>query len=168
MSSEPTIPEAQREDLVAYLDGELDESRSTELERTLADSEGARREANDLQRSFDLLDLLPIERASAEFTAKTLTAIQAEETVPELPRVDWSKRARMGAVLAGWVAGLSLVAVVAFLSTHSWVGTEADRLVQDLPVIENLDAYAEAGSVEFLVKLRDSGLLDDLEGANVQ
>lgn len=168
MTDEPTIHEDDRDDLVAYLDGELDEARSRELEHTLADSAVARQEVHELQRSFDLLDLLPLERASSEFTARTMSsiAVDGDETVDEQPVVDWSGRTRRGAIVAGWIAALSLAAIGGFLLTNRWVGTEGDQLVRDLPVVENLDAYTEAGSLTFLAKLRDSRVLEDFEGVD--
>ena len=53
-----------KEDLVAYLDGELDEQASQDIEQTLAQSPAARREVEALARTWKLLRVLPEVKAS--------------------------------------------------------------------------------------------------------
>jgi len=74
----------------------------------------------------------------------------------------YSDRARRGAILAGWAAGLAFVAAAGFLLTNRWIPSESRILVEELPVIENLDLYANAGSMEFLRALHSEvGSFDD-------
>ena len=47
------------EQLVAYLDGELDAESSLQVERRLAEDAEFRRELRQLQRAWDMLDELP-------------------------------------------------------------------------------------------------------------
>ena len=68
---------------------------------------------------------------------------------------------RRGFTVAGWIAGLAIASLVGFLATNRWTPDESAVLLDDLPVIENLDVYSEADSVEFLEELRASGLLDE-------
>jgi anti-sigma factor RsiW len=49
----PITPEL-RENLVAYLDGELDEVATLEVERTLSESAEIRLEVEELSRTWDL------------------------------------------------------------------------------------------------------------------
>lgn len=158
-SRDSTRTEQLSGDLVAYLDGELPDTRSREIEATLVESEVVRTEVDGLQRSFDLLDLLPLAKASAEFSERTLAnaAVEARrEPVRARPVGD---RLRGGAIAVGWVAGLGVAGLLGFLGTHDWIRTDADLLVRDLPVVENLDVYSEIGSVEFVTMLEENDLL---------
>lgn len=64
-------------DLVAYLDGELDEASSRQVESRLASDPAAREKAATLKKTFDLLDYLPRPETSATFTTRTLEKIPA-------------------------------------------------------------------------------------------
>jgi len=159
MEKIPRLTAQQRADLVAYLDGELDEATAKEIEATLAKSPVARHDVDMLVRTWELLDDLPRPALTAEFTEKTLATVRlAEVRKPWLP-VRWpalfrSERARRGAILAGWAAGLALAAVGGFFAANRAIPSESRMLVDELPVIENLDVYANAGSIEFLRELQ--------------
>ena len=64
MSHDPASPEAHlREELVAYLDGELDSEQSRKIERRKAVEPNARRMMQELDRTWHMLDAL-------DFTAR--------------------------------------------------------------------------------------------------
>ena len=154
----------QRSNLIAYLDGELDEPASQEIEQVLARSAVARHEVDVLARTWDLLNLLPRPKASGEFTQKTVACLLTLEA----PRVSiatrpWFRVARRGCVVACWAAGLACIAWAAFLVPRRYVPNEADLLLQDLPIISNFDAYSETGSIEFLRELKKSGVLKETD-----
>ena len=157
----------QRSDLVAYLDGELDDATLKDIEQTLAKSPPARHDVDMLVRTWDLLDELGRPSVTEEFAAKTLSNIHAEEQRAPWYRGSWievihSDRARRGAILAGWAAGLACVAAAGFLLTNRWIPSDSRILVEELPVIENLDLYANVGSIEFLKALHSEvGSFDD-------
>src|SRR6185369_4564028 len=69
----------QRENLVAYIDGELDESAVQGVEQALAESVVARHEIDMLSRTWDLLNVLPGVKVSDEFSRNTLSSIRAAE-----------------------------------------------------------------------------------------
>ena len=71
MNASEKLTSQQRENLVAYLDGELDEVETQEIERTLAHSLEARHEVDMLTRTWELLDTLPKSKASEEFSERT-------------------------------------------------------------------------------------------------
>ncbi|MCH8828754.1 MAG: hypothetical protein IID45_04170, partial [Planctomycetes bacterium] len=56
MNETTRLSPQQRDDLVAYLDGELDEETTQSMERTLAHSPVARHEMDMLTRTWSLLD----------------------------------------------------------------------------------------------------------------
>ena len=81
MPAEPVEPDdlppddETSEELVAYLDGELEDSESHALESKLARDENARRKLETLKKTFDLLDFLPTPEPSPTFTGRTLTQL---------------------------------------------------------------------------------------------
>lgn len=148
----------EREDLTAYLDGELDEKRAAEIELKLTRSEYARREVEILSRTWDMLGLLPQPNVSGEFSRKTMAiARQAEE-----PLLDRSKTALMWgrrvACLSGWGIALCLAASVGYQITNRLIPDDSRLLVEEYPIIDNLDNYREVGDVEFLRQLQSSRL----------
>ena len=64
-------------ELVAYLDGELPEQDADRVERLLQANAPLRRDAECLDRTWQLLDSLESAAASGEFTQKTLSSISA-------------------------------------------------------------------------------------------
>ena len=56
----------QREDLVAYLDGELPDQKAQLIDQVLARSEVARHEVEALARTWEMLDVLPTPKAPSE------------------------------------------------------------------------------------------------------
>ena len=161
----------QTEDLVAYLDGELNDDAASRVEETLTDQAPIRQEVEKLTRVWELLDLLPEPRASAKFTERTLSAIQTQRDQSEVDEADtrpmatqqshhWKTRARKIALRFGAFLGLILVGSAGFNSAFTRNTERMDQLLNDLPIIERLDQYREAGSLEFLEALNDSELLN--------
>ena len=64
-------------ELVAYLDGELPEQDADRVERMLQANAPLRRDAECLDRTWQLLDSLESATASGEFRQKTLSSISA-------------------------------------------------------------------------------------------
>jgi anti-sigma factor RsiW len=152
-----------RADLVAYLDGELDEQATERIEAVLAQSNVARNDVEALAQTYELLDVLPRYEAPAEFTAQTLASIRVSELRPDFRQSTWFRRARGNLIALAWMAALATVIALSFLATRRWVQTEADVLIRELPVIEQLDVYSEVGSVEFLQLLdRQTDLLQEM------
>ncbi|MEW4526431.1 MAG: anti-sigma factor family protein [Maioricimonas sp. JB045] len=157
------ISAEQRADLVAYLDGELPEDRTHEIETVLASSPVAQKDVELLSRTYDLLDELPRPKAPDEFSEKTLATARLEAMRPDVMQSPAVRKARKGAVLAGWTLGLVLLAVISYLTANRWIPRESDLLLEDLPVIERLDEYSEIDNFTFLDRLsRKPQLLRDM------
>ena len=156
MSDENNPLFASTERFVAYLDGELPEAATRELEQTLNSDPAARIEIEKLNRAWELLDLLPRPNLSEEFTSRTVTAlrtgIQASDEVAT-PR-KWIGRK------TSLVAGLLLIAAMGFEIGRRSARPAADTLLEDLLVIENLDLLTEIGDVQFLRELQTKGGFD--------
>ena len=150
-----------RADLVAYLDGELDEAATLVVERALAESPVIRREIDKLTRTFELLDELPREKVSEEFTDRTLATIQVEHETGERPAEPWLKRLPQGMIIACWVATLAASVILGVVLSERWGDDESDRLIEELPLVKNLDVYTELENIDYLRELHKSGLFDD-------
>ena len=93
MSHDPANDEGQlREELVAYLDGELDAEQSRRIEERAAVEPGARRMLEELDRTWHMLDELDSPATSEDFTCTTLEMValaaaeDAQKAKAERPR----------------------------------------------------------------------------------
>src|SRR5437870_6256119 len=131
--SNPSLAETTSidEEIVAYLDGELDSEGEARVARRLSDDPAYRLRLNQLQQAWDLLDNLRGTEADDEFTASTvaMVAVQAEhEAKSQQVRV---VRQRSVAWLA--LAGALLLSMAGGYSVFYRRLTQADRnLVRDL------------------------------------
>jgi hypothetical protein len=143
------------EDLVAYLDGELDDATSKRLEERLANDESARQRLRALAVSWDLLDHLPRTAADESFTRTTveLIAVEARKDVEaeQAAMPTRNRRRWIGGIIAGVAAAMiGFVAVVV-----AWPD-ENERLLRDLPIVQNFELYdvmPQSGGIEFLREL---------------
>ncbi len=143
----------ERANLVAYLDGELDPQDSQTLATKLTRSATARREIENLERTWELLDFLPRPRASPSLTSRTLTeALRVEDQGGQL----FSQAQGLALVLiraAVCVAIMLLTLGLAYVATR-WVWPDPTaRLIRDLPIAEHLEEYQDVESLEFLQTL---------------
>src|SRR5262249_5015809 len=110
MTTQPPLDDEQREDLVAYLDGELDEEASRALEAKLSLDLAVRVEADQLRRTWELLDYLPRAEPSPSFTHRTLDRVSALR--PAKPSSVPGARRRPWLVGLGWAAAVLLAGTV--------------------------------------------------------
>jgi hypothetical protein len=146
----------ERADLVAYVDGELPEVHARTIATKLTKSATARREVEMLQKTWEMLDLLPLPQATERFSERTISQIRQLDL----------KSQRWDPLISDWTARLGRVAVylvlaVAFLglgySLTRWAWPDKTvRLVNDLTLADHLDEYLEVGSFEFLTELAES------------
>jgi anti-sigma factor RsiW len=153
-------PELLDEQLVAYLDGELDEETGRRIETLAASDSQVRERLERLGRTWDLLGELSGAEVSGQFTETTLemVAVAAEdevrarrEALPRLRRRRWALAG--GSLLAAGAIGFFGVALLR---------PDPNRqLLRDLPVLENLDEYRQVDSIEFLRALREANLFPE-------
>lgn len=156
---DPTLPDIDpvEEELVAYLDDELEPEHRARVEHRLAEDRRYRDKLRHMQQSWDMLDLLGRADPDEGFTRTTvqMVALKATEDVQEQTK---SAR-RQGWVRRLFIVAGSLICAALAYGIVSWFLAAPDRqLVQDLPVIEHLDEYNNAVSVEFLQSLEQHGL----------
>ena len=139
-----------RSNLVAYLDGELNEAESRVIATKLTQSMTARREAEALRKTWEMLDLLPRAKAPEDFTARTLTIAERKSGRGDRVTSAASDFARKAGVVVAAIAISAALFVLGYLLTfRAWPNPSA-RLARDLPLAESIDEYRDAGSIEFL------------------
>jgi hypothetical protein len=152
------------EQLVAYLDGELDVESSRRIEERLAVDPEIRGKLHSLEQTWEMLDKLDTTPVSEDFTRTTLemVAIAAEQDVQknldEAPRR--RRRLWMPAVAGLLLAGLAGF-MVASLAAPSRIANR--QLLEELPILENLDKYRQIKNMEFLRLLQKEKLFADEE-----
>jgi hypothetical protein len=151
---EPTLPEVDpvEEELVAYLDEELDPEHRARVEQRLTADAHYRDKLRHMQKSWDMLDLLARSEPDEGFTRTTvaMVALKAREATA----VQKESSQRLGLLFRLGVAVGTLACGLISYSLGSWLLSAPDRqLVQNLPVIEHLDEYNHAESVAFLKSL---------------
>jgi anti-sigma factor RsiW len=151
---------AERDNLVAYLDGELAEAEARTLEAKLTQSVSARREVEALEKTWELLDFLPRPKASPELTARTLSQA-AHVASPDEQLLGAAKRTarRVGRVVV--CAAMILATLGLGYASTRWLWPNPTvRLARRLSLAEFLDEYRTVGRFEFLKQLDESGVFD--------
>ena len=117
----------------------------------------ARIELQRLERAWALLDGLPRVELEPSFTQTTVEMIAVSvaddvgETQLRAPRRRWAFVLVMGSLCLG-------AALAGFVAVKLAAPDPNAALIRDLPVIENVEHYLQGGDVEFLRKLKKSGL----------
>ena len=175
MATRPALSDEDRANLVAYLDGELDEPTARTLETKLNLDPAARQEAESLRRTWQILDYLPRPEPSATFTSRTLERVSIRQPVrrrwPGMRRWLLTRRARPWALGLGWAAAVLVAAAAGFAGGKlvaprkpAPVPQQADidwQLVNDLPVLDNLPLYEHVDDLQFVRDLADPELFGD-------
>ena len=157
MPENPADNQKLRDELVAYLDGELDPEQIRQVETRLAEEPETRRMLQDLDRTWHMLDELEEASVDEHFTRTTLEMVavaaadDAQRQEAEAPR----RRRRFGLGLGGAAV---LSALAGFVAVFLLTPDPNARLLRDLPVLENLDQYRQIDNIDFLRKLRDDKL----------
>lgn len=160
MTNEPAnYPDdpATDEQLVAYLDGELDPESTRDLEERLGKDEAVRQKLHQLERAWDALNALPETDVSPQFAHTTLEMIaqRAEKDQHGMTSRWFTPRVRR--VLAGTAALAVAFALGLFVSTNHGRG-ENEQVVNELPILDELDAFRRAGDIEYLRMIRAAEL----------
>jgi anti-sigma factor RsiW len=160
MSNEHSSSPSFTEKLVAYLDGELPESDARDVEQSLASDPAMRAEVEQLNRAWDMLDLLPRPNASSEFSSRTLTSLRVSGATTALPNeqsaattvlLEAAPSSRFGVPrMAAWSVGLMAVSLLGFVVGRLTARPENNVWLDDLALIEQLDLYREIGDAQFL------------------
>lgn len=151
--AQPGLPQdALEEQLVAYLDRELDEAASRQVEELIARDPKVQDAVTKLEEAWDTLDQLGRSDVDPTFTRSTLemVAVAVEQEVKaeqdELPR----RRRRYRLAVA---ASLLVSAALGFaLAARFWPDPN-QQLLADLPILLRLAEYRQVDDAQFLQRL---------------
>ncbi|MHB8898638.1 MAG: anti-sigma factor family protein [Thermoguttaceae bacterium] len=150
-------PPSLDEELVAYLDGELDDQASRRVEELLTSDSSLRERLGRLERTWDALDKLDRSEVDEEFTRTTIEmlALVAEK---EWQDEEEERPLRQRRRLLFGSAGLLTACVGGFLAVWSFWPDPNQELLNDLPVLERLDEYRQIDDIGFLKLLHEEQL----------
>lgn len=157
---EPDEPvDAQLSELVAYLDGELDDQSNDQVEQKLVTDPGFRRYAETLDRTWQLLDSLGDAPASGAFTQKTLSSIAAlaPESNDSAPRV-MARFSRLPLVrLALWFSAAFVGTTIGLLLSRVDAPSQSNspdvQLLRNLEMLQQYEKYYPVPSADFLKEI---------------
>ena len=164
MGKSSRLTKEHRENLVAFIDGELEEETYRDLEKTVADNPVARHEIDILKKPWGLLDYLDRPDASDNLIEKTMTELKVvSDPKKEFEMPQWWSKVRQGLAYSISVAGILVAVVGGYLTATRWIPSQADEIARDLPVIKNYDELNEIGSVAFLELLKEQNLVNEIK-----
>ncbi|MEO2020834.1 MAG: hypothetical protein ABGX05_03330 [Pirellulaceae bacterium] len=148
------------EELVAYLDGELSRDNASRVEDALSENAEYRLRLKQLQQAWDLMDDLPQSTMDESFIKSTveLVVVSAESEV--MVTVNRWKTWRIGI----WAVSLAAVLVMVWGGSalvNSLGGRDNQQLLNDLPLVQEIDVYDPIDNMDFLKELDASGVFSE-------
>lgn len=156
-ADQPDGSESLNEQLVAYLDGELDDESSHLLEERLTSDSTLRDRLGQLERAWDALDELERAEVDENFTRTTIEMVTLVEE-KELQQEEQQRPAQQRRRLLFGSVGLLSAGLAGFLAVWSFWPDPNQELINDLPVLERLDEYRQIDDIGFLKLLYEKQL----------
>lgn len=150
------LSDEDRENITAFLDGELDEETAHKLEARISLDPEMRQEFEAMKQAWNMLDYLPKVQPSESFTHRTMERLSLEgiaraSETGKMPRGGggwWWTR------VAGWAAVLLVGAGVGFGAAYLLGGRGPDTsdsdesLVRHLSVLERWRLYEQVDNLD--------------------
>jgi anti-sigma factor RsiW len=163
------LTEDEKAELVAYLDGELDDTATQAVEAKVATNPEVRAELDAMKQAWGLLDFLPKASPSPNFTNRTMERLQVEKaggattTAPMPAARPWLSGVTWAAVVLVALGGGYLAA------TRIWPGTPTPEpipedelpLVRHLRIAEKWRLYEYVDDLDLVKKLNHPDLFGD-------
>ncbi len=149
------------EELVAYLDGELAPEARRHIEARLAADAELRRQLQTLDKTWGALDELPHTTVDDDFARTTIemVAVAAEHDAGARAADETRSRRRHELRLA--VFGIA-AAALGFVGFRALVSDGNQALLDQLPVIVQVDVLGQFHDVDFLRRLRERVPVEEL------
>ncbi len=163
MGTSHRLTTEQRENLIAYIDGELEQETMRDIEKTLADNPVATHEVDVLKKTWSMLDYLERPEASEKLIEQTLTSIQVYRTGEKFALPAWWNQAKQGMISVTSVAGILLAAYLGYVASAELIPSPANEIAKDLQVIEKYDELQEIGSLAYLNLIKKNNLVDEIK-----
>jgi anti-sigma factor RsiW len=171
MAEPQSLNDGEREELIAYLDGELTEIEAQSVEKKLHGDPKYRAEADALRQTYNLLDYLPRPAPSQAFTNRTLERVSVVRPTLALPSSGGLRRwvLRLCWVAAVLLVGLAGYAGVARLpssqkATQDLTEEQEAELARDYRVLEELGQAQHVNDIFLLYELDRPDLFGDEPG----
>jgi hypothetical protein len=163
-STDPQTDIRPGDELVAYLDGELSPEECRRIEDRLAADGDYRRQLHELDQAWEALDVLPKPAVNDNFARTTIemVSLAAQQDVSEQAANAAATRRRR---LWGWAAAAVAAAAVGFVAVRSLTPDSNEKLLADLPVIQQFDVLCQIEDVEFLRRLPAGAANESLSAA---
>jgi anti-sigma factor RsiW len=161
-------PDGATEELVAYLDGELDPAATEAMATRLSLDPRLRAEADALQRAWDILDVLPRPQPSAAFLTRTVSQVipAAASATAMLPALPPAPAARSSGLFWGVSVVLILVAGLGGYVGRALLvprGQEYEQITRDAALLHNLRLYRTVEDLDYARQLDDPTLFGEEE-----
>lgn len=163
-----TLNDEDRENLTAYLDGELDDDASQALEAKINLDPEARKEVEALKQAWGMLDYLPKPAPPTGFTHRTLERVSLEKMNSALQTGKMAgQRVAFWGRAFGWVAAIAVAAGLGLGASHLVfpkardASDPEDSLVRHLRVVEKWRHYDTVEDLDFLRALEQPDLFGD-------
>jgi hypothetical protein len=158
---DPHPDQPAAEELVAYLDGELSPDECRCIEERLAADPNYRQQLRDLDQAWEALDALPNRKADDDFARTTMelvTIAASEDASTVTADAVRAKHRRTAWFAAAAIAG----ALLGFVAASLLLPNYNRALLNDLPVIHQVDVLRQVEDIEFVRRLADDVDLDRL------
>ncbi|QDV69793.1 hypothetical protein Poly24_35100 [Rosistilla carotiformis] len=130
------------EQLVAYLDGELEDDQRAALEERLMEDPDCKQRLRSLQQTFDMLDELPRTTVNADF-ARTTVEMIAISASQELDIVKQRRPWKLTAASIGLLFTTAITFLVGVVIVRGYQQEQKRELLEGLAVAEHLRAYSQ-------------------------
>ncbi len=161
------LTEDEKAELVAYLDGELDDAGTQAVEAKIATNPDARAELDAMKQTWGMLDFLPKASPSPNFTNRTMERLSLEKvgpkkTMPMRGTHPWLTRFAWAAAVLIALGGGYLISANAFRTPTPEPIPDADLpLMDNLRIAEKWRFYENADDLEFVKKLTNPDLFGE-------
>lgn len=140
------------DEMVVYLDGQLEDEQREQLERRLLNDQEARQHLAELQKSWDALEALPRVSCGTSFTESTVKLVIQDALKTQHRTMQWHRPLRW---VAASVAAIMFLAV-GYIAVRQQMTQEDRALLQQMDLIENWENYeAIDANLKLLKRLRD-------------
>ncbi|WP_417729834.1 anti-sigma factor family protein [Rosistilla oblonga] len=130
------------EQLVAYLDGELEDNQRAALEERLMEDPDCKQRLRTLQQTFDMLDELPRTTVNSDF-ARTTVEMIAINASQELEIVKQRRPWKLTAATVGLIFTTAITFLVGVVIVRGYQRQQQSELLEGLAVAEHLRAYSQ-------------------------
>jgi anti-sigma-K factor RskA len=163
------LSEEEKAELVAYLDGELDEAATQAIEAKIATNPDARAELDALKQTWGMLDYLPKASPSPNFTNRTLERLSLENVRASAKTQPMRRPASPLWAASLWVVCIGAALLAGYYATHFWPRPSPDEPMPDpdLPIVQHLRLmekwryYENADDLDFVEKLTHPDLFGE-------